>query len=279
MKKRFFIAVLVFAAAILVSCSSAPAENVKESDTDASTEIHTEDTQEKTTENTTENTDDMYQPPRMIRITCVGDSITYGVGANNPTINSYPSQLKFMLGRNYAVLNFGKSSSYMINPKDYPLFKLASSRSVAYTSTNEYQNSLTSSPDIVFICLGANDAYVSNTNAAIDQETYFYESAVALAKKYQSLDSKPTVYFLSPPARYDQQYRLDYLKNTIIPLIRKAAEECGCEVIDIFSLTEEYALNKNTQYITSDGIHPADMGYKLIAEAVYNAVKVYRLPE
>ena len=82
-----------------------------------------------------------------------------------------------------------------------------------------------------------------------------------------------------PPARHDAQFRLDYLKSTIIPMIDKAASECGCEVIDIFSLTEQYAKNKDTKYITSDGIHLADEGYKLMAEAVFNVVKEYRLPD
>ncbi len=246
--------------------------------TDAQTEKETE-AATKATEDTKVQEPEKYIPPRTVRIACVGDSITYGVGAGTPAINSYPAQLKSKLGSKYIVMNFGKSSSYMINPKEYPDFKFASTRSVAYTSTEEYQNSLTSAPDMVFICLGANDAYISNTNSEIEQEKYFFESAVALAQKYQSLESKPTVYFMYPPARYDAQYRLDYIKSTIIPMIDAAARECGCEVIDLFSLTEEYARTKNLSYFTSDGIHLADKGYTVMAEAVYKVASEYRIAE
>jgi lysophospholipase L1-like esterase len=275
MRKLILIVCMILTAAFLVSCSSSPTESSTETGSAQETEAQVQETEAQTTE----ETEEVYKPSRKIRISCVGDSITYGVGAGNAAISAYPSQLRRMLGSDYIVSNYGRSSSYMINPKDYPDFKLAAERSVAYTSTNEYQYSITSNPDLVFICLGANDAYVSNTNAGVDQAGYFYKSAVALAKKYQSLDSKPTVVFMYPPARYDAQYRLDYIKSTIIPMIDKAAAECGCEVIDLFSLTEEYAKKKDTKYITTDGIHLADEGYKLMAEAVLKVAKEYRLPE
>lgn len=256
----------------LISCSGAN-DTVSQSET-VNTEEDTVDSSEQSKED-----DGVYTPPRKIRIACVGDSITYGVGASNQAISSYPAQLKRLLGKNYDVQNFGRSSSYMINPVDYPDYKYAASRSVAYTSTTEYQNSLKYTSDIVFICLGANDAYISNTNSGVDQARYFYESAVKLAKTYQSLDSKPEVVFVYPPARYDAQYRIDYIKSTIIPMIDAAAGECGCEVIDLFSITEEYAKSKNTQYITSDGIHLADDGYTVMATAIYEKASAYRIEE
>lgn len=276
MKKIAFLVFLLVFSMLLTSCSGAVDDNglgeseqisgVANDSTDASSDDSKGD-------------DEMYIPPRKIRIACVGDSITYGVGASNQAISSYPSQLKRMLGKNYDIQNFGRSSSYMINPVDYPDYKYAASRSVAYTSTNEYQTSLKYTSDMVFICLGANDAYISNTNSGVEQERYFYESAVKLAKTYQALESKPTVFFVYPPARYDAQYRIDYIKSTIIPMIDKAAKECGCEVIDLFSKTEQYAKNKDTKYITTDGIHLADDGYTVMAEAIYEKAAAYRIAE
>ncbi len=280
MKRILIIAIMLTLGMCLLSCGKASegaqaSDTVQESDTQTATEKAT-DTAEDTSAPDTEE----YIPSRKIKIACVGDSITYGLKATNVTLKSYPAQLKALIGnKNCIIQNYGRSSSYMINPKDYPDFKLASANSIAYTATNEYQNSLSFKADIVVICLGANDAYVSNTNANIDQVKYFYESAVKLAKTYQDLESKPTVYFMYPPARFDAQYRLDYIKNTIIPQIDLAANECGCEVIDLFSLTEEYARKKNTTYIDSDGVHLADKGYGVMAKAVYDAIADYRLPE
>ena len=291
MRTLILVLCTLLAVTMLVSCSHTPAvqdtadtEPIQVPDTQITTEAETDakteaKTEAETTPDTTEKVEEVYKPSRKIKVACVGDSITYGVGANNTALSSYPSQLRRMLGSDYIVGNYGRSSAYMINPVDYPDFKLASERSIAYTSTDEYQNALASNPDLVFICLGANDAYVSNTNAGVDQARYFYESAVAMAKKFQELDSKPTVVFVYPPARYDAQYRLDYIKSTIIPTIDRVAAECGCRVIDLFSLTEAYAKNKNTKYISTDGIHLVDDGYTVMANAVYEIAKEYRLPE
>lgn len=277
MKKLMITAIAALMAVLLVSCSGAGSTDSSSGSLQESGGTDSESTVDSDSGSTED--DDMYTPPRTVKIACVGDSITCGVGASNATFSSYPAQLKRMLGKKYNVQNFGRSSSYMINPVDYPDYKFAASRSVAYTSTTEYQNSLNFAPDMVFICLGANDAFISNTNAGVDQARYFYESAVKLAKTYQALESKPAVFFVYPPARYDAQYRIDYIKSTIIPMINKAAAECGCEVIDLFSLTEEYAKKKDTKFITSDGIHLADDGYTVMALAIYEKAAAYRVEE
>ena len=44
-----------------------------------------------------------------IKIACVGDSITAGVGSQNG--QSYPTQLQALLGSKYEVKNFGYSGS------------------------------------------------------------------------------------------------------------------------------------------------------------------------
>ena len=80
-----------------------------------------------------------------IRITCVGDSITDGIGASNGQ-NTYPAQLQKILGDKYEVLNKGVSGTTVTNSDDR-----------AYTKTSRYRESLNSQPDIVIILLGTND--------------------------------------------------------------------------------------------------------------------------
>ena len=51
-----------------------------------------------------------------IRVSCIGNSITYGTGLQNPEKDSYPSQLQNLLGPQYEVGRFvlistNKSSS------------------------------------------------------------------------------------------------------------------------------------------------------------------------
>ena len=57
----------------------------------------------------------------VVRVACVGDSITAGVGAEGG--KSYPAQLGKMLGDKWEVRNFGVSGSTLLNHGDLPYQK------------------------------------------------------------------------------------------------------------------------------------------------------------
>lgn len=46
---------------------------------------------------------------RPVRIACIGDSITYGMGLEHREVECYPSVLQRLLGPGYLVGNFGNS--------------------------------------------------------------------------------------------------------------------------------------------------------------------------
>lgn len=48
---------------------------------------------------------------RIIKVACVGNSITYGAGISNREKNSYPAQLQYYLGDDYEVRNFGSNGA------------------------------------------------------------------------------------------------------------------------------------------------------------------------
>ena len=50
----------------------------------------------------------------VIRVACVGDSITFGSGIKNRDQNSYPAQLGAMLGEKYEVRNFGVGGATLL---------------------------------------------------------------------------------------------------------------------------------------------------------------------
>ena len=56
-----------------------------------------------------------------VRIACVGDSITQGVGAVKG--KSYPSQLQALLGDKWLVRNFGVSGRTLLKKGDFPYWK------------------------------------------------------------------------------------------------------------------------------------------------------------
>src|SRR5512135_942364 len=83
-------------------------------------------------------------------VACVGDSITYGSGIANRTVDSYPAQLQRLL-RQYdpawEVQNFGVSGATLLSKGDKPYI-----RETAYAGTQACN------PDIVIIKLGTNDS-------------------------------------------------------------------------------------------------------------------------
>ncbi len=237
------------------------------------TETETDIVTETETEAETANKLPDKKPGEKIKIACVGDSITYGTGSRDVNTKSYPAQLSAMLGTTeYEVKSFGKAKAFMIDSRDFTDYKYTSDKAMAYKTTQEYQNSLKYDSDIVIICLGANDAYGSNKNKSVDQVKYYYESAVALAREYQALPSKPIVYFMTPPSRFDNSAFRTYVKDTIIPKMKEAAGVVGCDVIDLFSVTDAYAQKKDTKYFNKDGIHLAPDGYTLMAQTVKSAI-------
>ena len=80
---------------------------------------------------------------RIIKVACVGNSITYGAGISNREKNSYPAQLQYYLGDDYEVRNFGSNGATAQSDGDYP-----------YVRTGVYGESKNFLPDIVLIKLG-----------------------------------------------------------------------------------------------------------------------------
>ena len=88
---------------------------------------------------------------KSIKIACIGNSITQGVGVKDQYNNSYPGVLRRMLGERYDVGNFGVSGRTMLNKGDRP-----------YTKEKKYKDALAFLPDIVTIKLGTNDTKPRN---------------------------------------------------------------------------------------------------------------------
>jgi lysophospholipase L1-like esterase len=86
-----------------------------------------------------------YKSP--IRVACIGDSITQGVGTANQDFHSYPAQLKRMMDPHWEVVGFGYSGATLVK-----------SCKNTYHKTPMLERALRFQPDIVVIMLGTNDA-------------------------------------------------------------------------------------------------------------------------
>ena len=186
-----------------------------------------------------------------IKVACVGDSITQGVGAKPG--QSYPSQLQALLGDGYKVGNFGVSGRTLLKQGDFPYWK-----------ENKYKAALAMEPAIVIIMLGTNDTKPQNWQ----HEAEFAADYRELVKSFQSLKSKPKVFVCRPvpvPGKGNYGINEENVQKEI-PRVDALAKELGCGVIDMHA-----ALAKFPEMLP-DRVHPNTAGAGEMAKAAAKAI-------
>ena len=182
-----------------------------------------------------------------LRLACVGDSITQGVGAGNGM--AYPTQLQALLGKGWEVGNFGVSGRTLLRKGDNPYWKEA-----AYAKALEFK------PDAVIIMLGTNDTKPQNWKFKDEFEADYK----MLIKSFQGVESKPRIYICRAcPVIGDGSYGIkeDGIQEQI-PIVNKIAAELGLGIIDM------HATLKDTPDLIPDNVHPnAEGGRKMAAAA------------
>lgn len=181
-------------------------------------------------------------------VACVGDSITAG---------GYPKDLQAALGEDWKVLNFGVNSRTAL----FDGTEINGKGELGYVKTLVYENSLKSKANAVIVLIGTND---SKTKNIVGKEDIFKRDYAALIDKYLAMESKPVVIVaLSPHAKSSGWTISDERIRTIInPAQRAVAEERGLTVVDTYTLFKD---NADTIFL-GDGIHPNEVGRKLLAE-------------
>lgn len=208
--------------------------------------------------------------PKIVRVACVGDSITFGAFASKNS-KKYPAQLQRMLGPNYHIMNFGHCGACLLR------IKPPGKRS-RYWDTTEFNASLRSKPDIVVIMLGTNDA-IKDTWPKY--RANFVPDYIALICKYMHLSSRPTVMIAVPPPVLINLVWGGMLKDAINgdlpPLIHSVAITTRLPpAIPVFEAFEQYCGSNVSEcpWITGDGdgCHPSDRGYLQMARMVRTAI-------
>ena len=192
------------------------------------------------------------------KVSCVGNSITYGYGLSNPSTQSYPSQLQVLLGTSsWSVGNFGDSGRTMLKSGGY-----------SYWDSSLYKNALASNPNYLILELGTNDAKSYNWNNHGNDFVSNYKEMIQI---FQNLSSKPDVWIgLIPPGQnIGWGILLNIVKDSVNSRIKQIALQSGVGLIDIFDVFG----GNNSQWFSStnfqtDSIHPTSAGASLIAEKV-----------
>ena len=186
-----------------------------------------------------------------VKVACVGDSITAGVGASSDPHN-YPSLLGDLLGPSYTVANFGESGATLLQNGDSP-----------YKQRGSYARSAAFLPNVVIILLGTNDSKPQNWA----KKNEFAADYAALLDYYAALPTHPKLFACLPTPVPHPNYGINEPAVTDeLPIIRQVAAQKGATIIDVHSRMP----SDNADFV--DGVHPNDTGYVLLASAIYQGV-------
>ena len=189
-----------------------------------------------------------------IRVTCVGDSITEGVGGSAGM--SYPDQMQKLLGSGYEIFNAGVSATNIIKQQG----DVGQGTTFPYWTTAKYTQGKEFNPDIAIIMLGTNDASTRNwVQSGIENiRQVFKEDYRSLVREYKELGAY--VIIALPTTCYGGwSERTPNLENDIIPALYELAEEENTGLVDMHSFTA------NHRDWFPDDLHPNNTSYGYFA--------------
>lgn len=189
-----------------------------------------------------------------IRVACIGNSITDGMGIMNADAKGYPAVLQKKLGDKYDVKNFGVSARTMMNKGDIPYMK-----ELAWKDAQAFN------PNIVIVKLGTNDSKTHNWQNGAEE---YQRSMQAMIDTLKALPANPKIYLCSPIPAFKGSWTISdsVIVNGEMPIIQKLAKKNKCGYIDL------HTLYNYSKLMLSDGIHPNDKGAEKLAEIVFDAL-------
>ena len=190
------------------------------------------------------------------RVSCIGNSITYGTGLQDPVADSYPSQLQRLLGSDYEVGRFGKPGATLLRRAFRPYFQ-----------QEEFRQAMQFHGDIAVIHLGIND---TDPRAWPNYRDDFIPDYSALIDSVRKSNPKCRVIIARMTPLSDRHAR--FLSGTrdwhreIQQAIEQIAVQKDCELIDF------YAPLHHRPELFPDAVHPNREGYSIMACVVYQAI-------
>lgn len=197
-----------------------------------------------------------------IRVSCVGDSITYGLGVlPRRRSRSYPAYLAALLGEAYSVCNYGLTNRTLL-PRG----------GCHYFSDRVGRAALADAADIVIFMLGSNDSKAVIWDAAEFEREYraALDRFKASPRLRQLLVMIPPRIFTPKPG---QRGCCDaVVRDEAAPIIRRVAAEYGAALVDLYALTEDHP------DWFPDKLHPNAAGNLAIAREIAGHIAARKDP-
>ena len=196
------------------------------------------------------------QTSDVVRVACVGNSITYGFLLPDPSTDSYPSRLSEKLGSGYTVGNFGRNRATLLKSGHFP-----------YVEREEFQSALQFNPDIIVVHLGVNDTDPNDFPYYGDR---FVEDYISLIDTFKNINPNVRVIIanISPLLSKHPRFRSGTRawRDSIRSLIPTVAEITNSELIDFGELL------RDRPELIHDAIHPDKTGAEMMADYVASAI-------
>ena len=193
---------------------------------------------------------------RMIKVACVGNSITYGTGVANREQKAYPVVLQRLLGKGYQVENFGKPGATLLRRGHRPYF-----------DQPEFRAALQFRPDIAVVHLGINDTDPRNWPNYRDEFIPDYlaliDSLRAVNPHVRILVARLTPIGVDHP-RFDSSTRK--WREEISQAVQQVAEIARVEWIDFYA-----PLVPHPDWLP-DAVHPDARGAEVLAKVAYAGI-------
>ena len=199
---------------------------------------------------------DARMPRKPVKVSCVGNSVTYGMKLENREQDCYPAQLQRLLGSSYLVGNFGKSGATLLRHGHRP-----------YMEQEEYRQAMDFAGDIIVIHLGLNDTDPRNW-PHYGQE--FVGDYLALIESLKSRNPGARVLIARMTPIGDTHPR--FLTGTklwhgeIQEKIEEVARQSGAQLFDFYEPLYHYP------WMLPDALHPIPEGAAFLARAAYGAI-------
>jgi len=187
------------------------------------------------------------------KVACVGNSITAGVGVEDPLTTAYPAELQRMLGSGWEVRNFGVSGRTLLRHGDYP-----------YWNEPAFEEAKSFSPDLVIIKLGTNDSKPWNWKFSGE----FTANLRELVASFRALPSHPRIFLCTPVPAFPGDWGISdsVVRDGVVPIVKQVARESGSTLVDLYG-----ALAGKPAYFP-DKVHPNEEGALAMAWEIYGTI-------
>ena len=197
-------------------------------------------------------------PKSQLTYVAIGASDTFGIGSSDPYTQNWATDLAEKLGQNVHLINLG-----------IPGISLHDALS------SELPVALDSHPDLVTIWLAVNDlannvpisSYSRDLDLLLNRLQTSAPSARILIANVPDLALLPYFSSFNPLAL---QKSIQAYNTSIAGIAQKH------HVILVDLSRQNYNLKAHPEYISSDGLHPTDLGYLQLAELFYRALQQTR---